>query len=238
MDKKIKISCKGSREIPWQKLTPLQGNLKDLTKENFQKLKNEIIQEGFTDPINAWMDENGVWWILDGHQRLRVVKVMVEEEGWICPPLPVAEVFANTLAEAKKKLLGLASQYGEVTSEGLFEFAQAAKIDLEELAGRYALPGIDFPEFAAEHYVDIPSHLKEGLSSKPVIDPEIEFSAELDEKTDYIILLFSSKEKWKSACEKLGVKSAQFNLSPSGNEGFLTKGIGRLINGEAIFEKL
>lgn len=157
----IRISCKGSRVLPWDDLHPFQGNLKDLSLENFERLKHEILTEGFTDPINAWYDpDQERWFILDGHQRLRVVQILVEEEGYFCPPLPIAEVLADSYDNAKKKLLGLASQYGNVTSQGLFEFAQEAEIELEELHRRYSFPEIDMSDYAAEHYVDIPAHLK------------------------------------------------------------------------------
>ena len=50
----IKITCDGTEYIDYRQLKPFQGNLKTITEENLQKLKNSIIKYGFTVPAFVW----------------------------------------------------------------------------------------------------------------------------------------------------------------------------------------
>lgn len=159
--REIKISCLGSRTLPWRDLVALQGSLKDLSVEDFERLAGELIEQGLTDPPNVWFDKKAKkWFILDGHQRIRVIRVLVDERGFFCGDIPVVEVFADSVEEAKQKLLGLASVYGVVTKQGLYEFMSEADVTLEDLHRRYSFPSVNLSDFAAEYFVDIPEHLK------------------------------------------------------------------------------
>jgi DNA modification methylase len=91
---------------------PLQGELKDLSQENYNKLKNSILKHGFNIPVFVW---NG--YLLDGHQRQRVLL----QEGWNVE-VPYVEIEAETELEAKEILLKITSQYGKITMEGLDDF--------------------------------------------------------------------------------------------------------------------
>lgn len=94
-------------------LKPLQGNLKNLSEDNYNKLKNSIIKFGFFVPIFMW---NG--YILDGHGRQRVMV----KEGWGDVEVPVVNIEAENELEAREKLLHITSQYQKITIEGLDEF--------------------------------------------------------------------------------------------------------------------
>lgn len=106
-------------------LLPTQGELKDLSTENYEKLKKNIERRGFIDPVAVWEDKNGIKYILNGHQRQRVLT----NEGWL-EPIPYFNVPAKTLQEAAAIVLELTSQYGKITQEGLD--AHIAKYDLPE----------------------------------------------------------------------------------------------------------
>lgn len=93
-------------------LKPLQGNLKDLSTENYNKLKNSLIKHGFNFPVFVW---NG--YLIDGHQRQRVML----KENWDLE-IPVVEIQAENVEDAKEQLLKATSQYGKITIEGLDEF--------------------------------------------------------------------------------------------------------------------
>ena len=94
-------------------LKPLQGNLKTLSEDNYNKLKNSIIKFGFFVPIFMW---NG--YVLDGHGRQRVMV----KEGWGNYKVPVVNIEAENELEAREKLLHITSQYQKITIEGLDEF--------------------------------------------------------------------------------------------------------------------
>src|SRR6266496_436166 len=117
MNSTVKINCKAAIEIALKDLTPLQGELKELTDANFEKLKQSILKHGITFPLFVWQSE-GENYILDGTQRDRVLKRMAEE-GYEIPPLPCALIEAKNRKEAAEKILLISSQYGRVTDEGL-----------------------------------------------------------------------------------------------------------------------
>lgn len=139
----IKITCTGAQNIPLDDLLEFQGNLKDLTTENYEKLKNSIYKYGFSFPVFFWVDSAGSKWILDAHQRLRVLKKM-RDEGFIIPDLPADPIQAGSVKEAKEKLLLLNSRYGKMTQEGFDEFT--ADINLEEIGDMLVLDDVMFSE--------------------------------------------------------------------------------------------
>ena len=86
--KSIQVKCSAAINVPLADLTPLQGDLKDLSEGNFEKLKKSILKHGITFPFFVWQS-GGKNYILDGTQRDRVLKRMAEE-GYEVPPLPRA----------------------------------------------------------------------------------------------------------------------------------------------------
>ena len=111
--------------IPIADLLATQGDLKDLTEANYKKLKNTIERRGFSYPVYAWENDNGILHLLDGHQRQRVLTT----EGWN-EPIPYLKVPAENLQEAMARLLEITSQYATITQEGIDQFI--AKYELNE----------------------------------------------------------------------------------------------------------
>lgn len=103
-----------------------QGDLKFLSKENYDKLKKNIERHGFDIPVYVWIDEDGVKHLLDGHQR----KHVLETERWF-EPIPYLTMKARNLQQAAERLLEITSQYGTITQEGIDEFI--AKFELPEI---------------------------------------------------------------------------------------------------------
>ena len=112
--------------VKLSELTVAQGYLKDLTEENYTKLKNSILKHGFIFPFAVWTNpEDGTKHILDGTQRQRVLT----KENWDFD-YPYIEIPAKTLKEATEILLKIASQYGTISQEGID--AYFATYELEE----------------------------------------------------------------------------------------------------------
>lgn len=132
------------------KLNDFQGNLKDLSEINYQKLRDQILRLKFSFVIHAW-ENDGELFILDGHQRVRVLNKM-REEGFEIPPIPVVKVLAKDFKEAKEKVLAGTSQYGEITSQGLYEFIHEAELDFNSIVEHNRFTEIDFNKFAEEFY--------------------------------------------------------------------------------------
>lgn len=143
----IRIECEGSLLVDIRELYELQGNLKELTESNYVKLRNSIIEYGFSFPTLIWIDTEGKKWIIDAHQRVRTLKKMAEE-GYTIPPLPAVQVFASDKTTAKKKLLLLNSRFGKITQEGFYEFMHETgyEIPMEDVSDF-----IEIPEVALEY---------------------------------------------------------------------------------------
>lgn len=143
----VRIECEGSGVLPIEQLVPFQGALKTLSKENYLKLKAELLAEGFSFPVFVWAHE-GSNYIIDGHQRVNTLLKM-RDEGYKIPPIPVASVKAPTYKSAKKKVLAAASVYGRVDDQGLYEFLNNAGIEIDEIIEKIDLPYVDLEKFKA-----------------------------------------------------------------------------------------
>lgn len=148
----IEIRCSGTECIAIERLTPFQGGLKTLSKENYEKLKKEILELGFSEPVSVWKNEDKLF-ILNGHQRVNTLLKM-REDGFKIPDLPVNYVEARDLKEAKKKILALTSQYGSMESQGLYEFMNESGLTIDEVSESFRFPEIDFDSFRQEFFED------------------------------------------------------------------------------------
>jgi DNA modification methylase len=151
MAQEIRITCDVKLFIPLENLNAFQGSLKSLSDANYQKLKKQILEEGFCAPVFVWKDA-GKYYLLDGHQRTLTCTQM-KKDGYKIPDLPAVEIFAKTKLEAKKKLLSYVSAFGKVESQGLYEYIIEAEIPIEDMAD-FEIPEIDMDEFKAEYFAE------------------------------------------------------------------------------------
>lgn len=151
--KLVEIKCQGAERVPLDQLKGFQGNLKELSRENYEKLKHELLRHGFSEPISVWK-RGDEYLVLNGHQRVRTLTAM-RDEGYKIPDLPVSFVEAKDEKEAKEKILALTSQFGEITEQGLYEFTQVAGIDFEYLE-TLRFPEVNLDKFK-ENFDDVPS---------------------------------------------------------------------------------
>jgi DNA modification methylase len=137
----IRIACTGSGLRDIDTIQELQGDLKSISKENLTILKNRIVKYGFDAPVFVW--EN---YILDGHQRIQAVKSLIAD-GYALPDnaLPIVNILATSVQDAKKRLLGYVSQYGKLTSRGFDHFI--GDLELGEIRMEIDLPGYDLSQY-------------------------------------------------------------------------------------------
>lgn len=144
MEKTIRVTCEGAALVPLEQLEEFQGTLKNLSQENYLKLRDSLIQHGFTAPCFVWRDGEHKR-ILDAHQRIRVLRRMIAEEGYTLQggAAPVAWIDADNEQEARRKVFLFISQYGETSYEQVYEFASMAGVDLQDLVNFASIPDID-----------------------------------------------------------------------------------------------
>ena len=111
----IEIKCKGAKLINFKDVLPIQGDLKSLSDVNYEKLKNSIINQGFSFPLLVWENKDKLYSI-DGHQRCRVLGKMAED-GYNIPKIPCCFAEAKTMREAKLKVLSASSSFGKIEEQ-------------------------------------------------------------------------------------------------------------------------
>jgi len=149
---KLTVSYYKTEMLDIEKLQPFQGNLKDLSEANYKKLRKQILDNGFAEPFSVWENEGNVY-ILNGHQRHREI-VKMKEEGINVPALPCNFIRCANRKEAKKMILALTSQYGNMTEDGLYEFLEESGIGFEEMRDCFNFPEINMDDFGAGYYGD------------------------------------------------------------------------------------
>jgi DNA modification methylase len=109
--------------IDYRAVKGLQGDLKDLSVTNHDKLLRVLNNRGFTTPLFVWHNaEDDGWYLMDGHQRVKtMVRNDLNDNGNY--NVPYALIPGASLKEAKEQLLEITSQYGRITQEGLDAFA-------------------------------------------------------------------------------------------------------------------
>jgi len=128
--KSIRVTCKGAMTLPIEQIVEFQGTLKKLTRKNLEKLKKRILEDGFNVPFFVW-DNAGKYQCMDGHGRLKAL-LSLRKEGYDVPLLPVAIIEASDIADARKKLLAISSQYGEFDMEELGEWFNEMSDDVSD----------------------------------------------------------------------------------------------------------
>ncbi len=178
--KKVTVSCQGSHSVDLEKILAFQGELKSLSKKNYEKLKGLILTNGITAPVHVWTDPKGNLWNLDGHQRVRVLE-QLKKEGYKIPQVPVVLVSAKDEKTAKSILLSNVSQFGSVESEGLYEFITENEISPETLGEFFDLPNVDMSKFMESYFLENQEEPEAGpgrVSSNDVVKIHFTFSAE------------------------------------------------------------
>lgn len=104
--------------IDYRDVKELQGTLKDLSRANYQRLRNSLKKDGLIAPFYIWWQDDVTPYLVDGHQRRRVFITEKVEPFKI----PYIAIPADSFEDAKKKLLQVTSQYGTITHEGFDEF--------------------------------------------------------------------------------------------------------------------
>jgi hypothetical protein len=186
MEKKIKIACTGAMLIDVSELVPMQGDLKDLSEENYEKLKKDIIKLGFSEPISAWKNNEGQWCLLNGHQRTRVL-LRMRDEGWEIPSIPISIIEADDYKQALEKILSLTSQFGEITRDGLYKFITSNDINPNFISEHFNFAEINMPKFM-EEFFNSPSEQIENFDENNLLVKEFICSVKCKNETDLQII--------------------------------------------------
>lgn len=161
---KIEVTCEAASLQPVDALTPLQGRLKYITDVNLQKLKDTILQHGFSAPVFIWRNDD-IQYIVDGHQRLKALEAL-RDEGYEIPDVPVAYIEADSREQAMEKLLHISSQYGSFDRAELDMAVQDLNLSVESLRLTAGEIDLDFQPVVLEATEGADTRTGRGTSSQ------------------------------------------------------------------------
>lgn len=129
----IDDKIEGAAYLPWHSLTPYQGNLKELSRENEKKMLLSLLDKGFFDIKKVWRKEQ-TFFIVDGHQTIAtlsslraeiesgLIRLLRKSDNQPTDLIPCVLINADNEKDLSEKLLLINSEYGEITESGLKEF--------------------------------------------------------------------------------------------------------------------
>ena len=193
-----------------EELIPYINNPRN-NENTVDKVASSITEFGFKNPIV--IDKNNV--VINGHTRLLASKKLGLKE------VPV--IVADDLTEAQVKAFRIAdnktSEYAEWNEELL-------KLELEQLEDmNFSMSDFDL-------------NLEYGLFNEEVEkeenkEVEIEFTEELLERHNYVVLYFDNEIDWIQAETLFDIKTVKAK-----NDGREMKGVGRVLNGSKALNNI
>jgi len=123
------------KTLPVKDFLELEFNTLKDPDRNVSKLVNAIIKNGWSFPVFVWAGHN---YVIDGAGRKLAVEQLIKQ-GHEIKEIPVLEIEAKDLEEAKRKVLEVSSQYGDVTKDSFRLFAQDLDLDFDD----FNIKGID-----------------------------------------------------------------------------------------------
>lgn len=174
-----------------------------------EKVAKSIEEFGFKVPIVV----DGKNEIIAGHTRLKASRRLGLDE------VPV--IVAEDLSEKQIKAFRIADN--KVSEQSTWE-KSLLKLELEDLEEEFT--GFDDDELA---------DLFDDEEEEEEEEPEIEFTEELGEENNYLVLKFDNSVDWLQAQTIFGLKSVH---SLDSRKGFEKKGVGRVIDGTEFMQKM
>lgn len=193
-----------------------KNNAKLHTTEQIGKIRDSILTFGYKDLIAV--DENNV--ILEGHGRLQAL-YQIDSTG----NKEISVMQITDLNDSEKKAYRIA--HNKLNMDTGFDDSKLSKEfnDLEK-TDNFNDTGFNVAEI---------SEIWEKSEINSKYDAEIEFTQELLEEHNYLVLYFDNIMDWQVAKDKFNVKPKQALAS---REGFEKKGTGRVINGADVLGML
>ena len=191
-------------------LKPYANNAKIHTGEQVEQIKKSIEEFGFNDPIAIWHDNE----IIEGHGRLLAVMEMDDIEE-----VPVIRL--DDLSDEERKAYTLV--HNKLTMNTDFDL-DLLSVELDEIIKVNMLKyGFDLNSIQIEDIDD------------EILNPEEPIAKELGEANNYVVLEFFTEEEWTEAQQIFGLEKVQTSDT---NKNIRRHGIGRVINGEEVLERL
>lgn len=188
------------KELSW--LKPYANNPRD-NESAVEPVANSIKEFGFKVPIVATSDGE----IINGHTRFKASKLLGLEK------VPV--IIADDLTDEQIKAFRLADN----------KVSEFSKWDEDKLRDELKQLEMDMTEFGFE-FTELTELLEEEKEKEQ--EPEIKFTEELGEESNYIVLKFDTSVDWLLLESLFDLPRVHALASKAGRE---RKGVGRVVDG-------
>jgi len=211
---KIRVECAYDEMVALKDLKPHPKNPNKHPKKQLELLKKIIEKNGWRVPITV-SERSG--YIVRGHARYEVAKMLKMEK------VPVDFQRYGSEEEELSDLLA---------DNRISELASIDKDELREILEE--LSNIEDFDIELTGYT---SQDLEKLMEKKEEDPEVEFTQELLEEHNYVVLYFDNEVDWQQACSLFDIKTVKSLDEEKWNKG-KRRGIGRVLNGREAINKI
>ena len=197
----------GCQFVKTEELVSYKKNPKNHDKKDVDLIIKSIERNGWGDPLLVCPETNEV---LSGNGRLLAAKKLgLEEIPVVYAPAGMSEKQKADLVIASNKLVEV-SGYND---------------NLKILMGMYELNAEDFGMV----------NMQEELEKAEEEEPDLEFTEELFEEHNYVVLYFDNTVDWQTACEKFNIETKQ---ALDSRAGYVRSGIGRVMRGADVLKLL
>lgn len=208
--------------IALTELNPYENNPR-INKKAIPYVKRSIKRFGFIVPIVV--DNLSSLVIAAGHTRLAAAFELCEEEGRAPSEVKVMCLSAEHLTPSMVRQFRLADNRVASFAEDDLKKLKSELIDLRD--------DWDAKDFGFDEKWGGDDFDEEDEDEDE--DGEVEFTEELLEEHNYVVLYFDNEVDWLQAKTLLGIKSVK---ALGSKKGFERKGIGRVLNGAKALEKI
>ncbi|MBL4760583.1 MAG: ParB N-terminal domain-containing protein [Mariprofundaceae bacterium] len=194
-----------------KELIPVEYNSNEMTKKEYQELRESVIKFGMVEPLKINMHKTRLNRIIGGFHRMQVWKELDHKM------IPTTE---EKLTLPKEKELNLRLN----KNRGHFNW--------DMLANNYEVEDLKLYGFSDEQIYGI-EQIKE---TKQIPDKgKIKFAEELLLEHNYVVLTFDNAMDWQVAQEKLGLTKVKSGIKTEKSQKV---GIARVIDGRKILDRL
>jgi hypothetical protein len=212
----VAVNCAFDRMVAIDKMKPNPKNPNQHPQAQIDALARLIRHLGWRAPVTV---SNRSGMVVRGHGRLMAARAL----GLATVPVDYqdykndADEWTDLLAD--NRLPELASMDEELTAKLLQE--------LDEVAGDIEITGY------TQH--DLAKMIRQAEKDKQDEKGEVEFTEELHESSNYVVLYFDNDIDWLNALSFFDLKTVKALHSKPGFEG---RGIGRVLNGAKALSKI
>lgn len=205
--------------VSLEQLRPNPDNPRTHSAEQIGKLARLITEFGFLAPILITADRM----IIAGEGRWRAAKMagIAQAPTIVAAHLGPEQIKAVMVADNKM------SEMAGWDDEAL----RKIMTELESVGFDQELTGFSLDEIEAFNR-QVAESLASAQSEAP---PEIPITPELFEAHNYVVLYFDNELDWQAAMDTLGLRRVR---TPNSRPGYMQIGIGRVIAGAPVIERL